>query len=449
MGAGLGILGTVFIALAACGGIIGAVLLWLGLRGKRINEHPICRKCGFDLVGAGGPALCPECGASLTTKRSIRPGEKRTRAGLVSAGCVLLLVGVASAGATVWIRASSFNWNTVKPFVVLKQDARSSSPTTMSGAAAELQFRIQNGTLDPARIAEVVRTGLELQGNPDGPWTPEWGDLLESAGISGHLTHEQLITFLRQGIKASPLLRRKVIAGDVIPFGIRVGAPRTGTSPAQAMRIACTAVEIDGQRVGPSAKVEANTTVNRNGLTQVLSSVSCELSAGVHSVRIICTVEALGSVQGRNSPVAAWEVVLEDSLEVFPRGTELFTWERNPSHAPKMSGAVRVLRLELSGAHDRPSLEFAIGFDGHPVAVASELIVIAGDREIPLGTLTAAPGSGMSSGGGVDLDSPLEAEKVDVVLRPSPKAMKESLEIDRAWGEEIVIRDVPITRANN
>src|SRR5690606_32468555 len=32
-------------------GLAGATALLLGLRGRRIDTHPICRRCGFDLIG--------------------------------------------------------------------------------------------------------------------------------------------------------------------------------------------------------------------------------------------------------------------------------------------------------------------------------------------------------------------------------------------------------------
>src|SRR5690349_6074803 len=46
--------------------LLGVVLLALGLRGRRVGDHPYCRRCGFDLFGLppAHPA-CPECGADL------------------------------------------------------------------------------------------------------------------------------------------------------------------------------------------------------------------------------------------------------------------------------------------------------------------------------------------------------------------------------------------------
>ncbi|MCC6679040.1 MAG: hypothetical protein IT436_18090 [Phycisphaerales bacterium] len=32
----------------------GIALIGLGLRGRKIDDHPICRKCRFDLVGVCG-----------------------------------------------------------------------------------------------------------------------------------------------------------------------------------------------------------------------------------------------------------------------------------------------------------------------------------------------------------------------------------------------------------
>lgn len=48
-----------FIGLAA----LGLALFWRGWRGRRIDNHPWCRKCRFDLKGLWpGAARCPECG---------------------------------------------------------------------------------------------------------------------------------------------------------------------------------------------------------------------------------------------------------------------------------------------------------------------------------------------------------------------------------------------------
>ena len=59
---------------------LAVVLLVAGWRGKKIDDHPWCRKCRFDLVGCPETTeSCPECGADLTSKRSFRIGQRRKR----------------------------------------------------------------------------------------------------------------------------------------------------------------------------------------------------------------------------------------------------------------------------------------------------------------------------------------------------------------------------------
>lgn len=59
-GSNLDLLTIAFIGLAA----LGLALFWRGWRGRRVDNHPWCRKCCFDLKGVWpGAAKCPECGS--------------------------------------------------------------------------------------------------------------------------------------------------------------------------------------------------------------------------------------------------------------------------------------------------------------------------------------------------------------------------------------------------
>ena len=37
--------------------IAATVLLIAGLRGRRVDDHPLCRRCGFDLIGLQSAAF--------------------------------------------------------------------------------------------------------------------------------------------------------------------------------------------------------------------------------------------------------------------------------------------------------------------------------------------------------------------------------------------------------
>ena len=73
--------------------LIGIGFLVIGWRGRRIDHHPLCPRCGFDLFGK--PELtnivCPECGHTIATTFDVRIGHRQTRRGLIYLSLVLLL----------------------------------------------------------------------------------------------------------------------------------------------------------------------------------------------------------------------------------------------------------------------------------------------------------------------------------------------------------------------
>ncbi|MCU0689567.1 MAG: hypothetical protein MUE97_07505 [Phycisphaerales bacterium] len=72
--------------------VLSIALIALGRRGRRINDHPQCTWCGFDLVGVyPGVVTCPECGAGLARKH----GPPTVRMGVRVRRPVLIGVGVA------------------------------------------------------------------------------------------------------------------------------------------------------------------------------------------------------------------------------------------------------------------------------------------------------------------------------------------------------------------
>src|SRR5215208_2333842 len=66
---------TLFTAIAC--GVTGLMMI-LARRGRRIDDHPLCRKCGFDLFGLPGTSHnCPECGRDLRRRRATRIGHRQ------------------------------------------------------------------------------------------------------------------------------------------------------------------------------------------------------------------------------------------------------------------------------------------------------------------------------------------------------------------------------------
>src|SRR5437763_472271 len=79
---------------------IALALLWFALRGHKIDSHPLCRKCKFDLYNKPLAAdRCPECGADLQKPGAIVIGRRRPYVTAAVVAGALLVFGLLWAGA--------------------------------------------------------------------------------------------------------------------------------------------------------------------------------------------------------------------------------------------------------------------------------------------------------------------------------------------------------------
>src|SRR4051812_28699189 len=82
----------IIISLIAAGGFIaGAVLFGLGIRGRRLDRHPVCKRCKYDLMGIPYfSPRCPECGSLLLSK-AVVIGNRQRRGRPILFGISLML----------------------------------------------------------------------------------------------------------------------------------------------------------------------------------------------------------------------------------------------------------------------------------------------------------------------------------------------------------------------
>ena len=199
---------------------LGLLATWLGLRGRRVNDHPICRKCKFDLVGVyvpnneihGGTGVspvkanedsprCPECGRDLNTKRAVRIGARRKRPFVLTSGAFLLLIAIAIGGAWGWGRASNFNWNTIKPTWLLMIEATGLDPDIAHAALGELIVRENANNLSDEHLAALAATGLERMKQKPNVWVVGYGFAVERAWTRDLMTEEDIETYARHALR--------------------------------------------------------------------------------------------------------------------------------------------------------------------------------------------------------------------------------------------------------
>src|SRR5205085_4891342 len=93
-----------------------ALVAWFAHRGSRMDDHPLCRRCGFDLFGKPEESLvCSECGASLKRRRSIRLGRREPCRRLLTLALLVLTLCLSGEAWLGWRAASATDWNRHKP----------------------------------------------------------------------------------------------------------------------------------------------------------------------------------------------------------------------------------------------------------------------------------------------------------------------------------------------
>src|SRR4051794_38688488 len=106
--------------------LCASAAVFTGLRGRRIDDHPLCRRCGFDLTGRPDTSTrCSECGADLIHKNSVRVGHRRRRAILIASGIALLLPSLALLATVIFARAGTLNVIQYEPVWLLRRDLSS------------------------------------------------------------------------------------------------------------------------------------------------------------------------------------------------------------------------------------------------------------------------------------------------------------------------------------
>src|SRR5687767_13601577 len=107
---------TLFIVIPALLAAASAVALAIAVRGRRVDDHPICRKCGFDLIGKpAGSTVCSECGTDLTSPRAVRVGRRERCGGLAAVAAPAVVLCLAWLCFVGWRAGRDTNWNRHKP----------------------------------------------------------------------------------------------------------------------------------------------------------------------------------------------------------------------------------------------------------------------------------------------------------------------------------------------
>ncbi|MCC6679042.1 MAG: hypothetical protein IT436_18100 [Phycisphaerales bacterium] len=183
----------------------GIALIGLGRRGRKLDDHPICGGCGFDLVGSLPPgrrsafavpkgARCPECGVALARAGAIEIGNRARRPGAIRAGVVVTVVGVLGMVTILYLGATRGAIARVQPtWMLIPQASRDRE------ALLELVGRVAAGTCDERQTKDLVARALQSQADLSREWDAAWGDLIEEARLRKQVSDADWARYLKSG----------------------------------------------------------------------------------------------------------------------------------------------------------------------------------------------------------------------------------------------------------
>jgi hypothetical protein len=235
--------------------LISGLLIVLGRRGRKINDHPQCTWCGFDLDGVYPAGVtCPECGAGLKRAGAIRQGVRKRMPALVGLGVTLGVVPLLALIVAIYAVMSGGGVYRQMPTGMLMWSAEFGSGASSGPIADELMNRLTNQA-EPMQAEEkqrLVKLILDLQGDSAFAWSETWGDLFESLHRSGDAKKEDYARFLRQAVQLSLQSRPKVEINGDLPLGLVQSPVRVGSGTEIDMMLRIREMRIGEKRISPS-----------------------------------------------------------------------------------------------------------------------------------------------------------------------------------------------------
>jgi hypothetical protein len=429
------------IILIVMASIVGVGLLYAG-RKRRIGTSPHCRKCNYLLHGLESHR-CPECGAVLAPAAIVHGERRRRRAASVAGWLILLLPW------SLYLTASlrHVNWYHYKPTYFVMRDLNSGQSQAPLTAWQELMRRDAKGSLSASTRNDLVNFALAGQSAAVG--TGSVMDVLVinylgSRWKAGDLPQGQKTRFFQQILRLRLAVRSKVIAGDTVPYVVFWN----GFGPHNGylwMKSSMMRADIDGKWAqGPPGPWDSHRPSSFSGMGPFSSGseAACPPTLGLHNMSFTARVEVFNRPLDHPGETLVYrdERTMRGSFEVLPTQPANFIQAIvDPSAAPAIVPGSFVF-----SAKDH----FILGdlqVTSVPANLAFDVFLRYGGTEHWLENWTCRAHYQPQYGVGGDI-STTPPEMVDVILRPSEKAARETLDLYSYWNRELVFPNIRVFR---
>ncbi|MFZ4573524.1 MAG: hypothetical protein ACOYN0_03955 [Phycisphaerales bacterium] len=359
--------------------LLGAAGFVVGLRGRRINDHPVCSWCKFDLDGVYPESVtCPECGAGLKRDKAVLNGVRKRMPVLAAVGAVLAATSVLPFCVVGYAAITGGDINKFKPLGLLLWEGKLADAARGTKLADEIMTRVLAGKLDAGQYQRVIKTALEIQGDRSKPWSESWGELIERARFDSVLSPADEQVFAAQAPVFEIKTRETVNAGGPVPIMIKLKEARVGASTSMFCPVRVGGVSLGGRALALPAEApgpsDPFTGARASGDGQWMLSIGGSRAGGARGV--LGGSNSYGMVVAAPADAAKGLQPLEATLAISP-GSDM----------GGLNNVVMILngRLQRAGSGAKPSnstaLKLASTVDVRP-AEEPVAVPVAPDREI-------------------------------------------------------------------
>lgn len=415
----------------------GITLLKKGRWPKRIGDTPHCASCNYILTGLDS-GRCPECGDEITPG-SILHGERKARTGFVLTGSFLILLALALGGLAMSDALPSIDWYQFRPTSWLISDL--DTPQKMI-AWTELQTRLTAGKVSAAQQDRLTERALREQVSPSPSNTPLTDPLMTYLGQrwSDHaMTDAQEQRFFAGCSNLTLTIRPAVGPKDDIPYLVSHNSrgPR-----AWAEELTDEQIEIDGHKLpngGGSTSFE-----NLGGAGSFGSTIQKQ-KIGRHHFVLTLRIRIGKSGQNYSNLNSAYfdqERKLSADFDVLatqPAIAQVITPD-----AAAISRCISTNDFRWWQSNQFRELEGTVDVHGAPVSVGFDVIARIDGKEYPFGTLALPAGKQCGFCISSDKLPGIPAKQIDIILRSSEAAARNTIDINQIWQGEIVIPNIAV-----
>ena len=310
--------------------------------------------------------------------------------------------------------------------------------------------------LTAVALAEQANANQESPPRPSSPILPDLLTYLGRRQLGGELSAEQSKQFFENSARVKLRTRATVFKGDLAPIEVAIIA--TNPTPPWYVREQKTTLTVPGPDGRPATRPGSG----GGSMSGVGASVASIFRvpappAGEPEVTVSQVIQIYHTqeiITEKTPPLHEFTINARTTLHVVDDAAQSIKLIDDPAREQAMSNSVSAKYLPPDPRRPASQLEFRIEFTAPPEGVAAEVIIRwTGEdgraHERPASGVHIAKGKTTSWHASTERprDLPQTVTNVDLILRPSQKVARETIDVTEMWNREIVIKDVPLDGA--